>query len=64
MPLVRKLKAGDRLTIGAGVVIDCIRAGAGTLRLAISADADLSIRVTPQPESALHPPDNKAPMPI
>lgn len=35
--LVRKLKAGDRLSIGDDIFLDCLKVGQSALRLAISA---------------------------
>lgn len=40
--LLRKLQVGDRITIG-DVVLDCLKVGEGTLRLAITAPDELGI---------------------
>ena len=41
--LVLKLKVGDRVEIGDGVVLECRHVSPGTLRLAIAAPADMGI---------------------
>jgi sRNA-binding carbon storage regulator CsrA len=62
MALVRKLKAGDRLTIGDGVTLDCLKSGTHTLQLAISAPDGVAILVQSKvQESFLHPPDPTPP---
>lgn len=44
--LVRKLKAGDRLTIGEGIFLDCLKVGPSALRLAIKAPDGVILTVT------------------
>ena len=41
--LVLKLKVGDRVEIGDGVILECRHVSPGTLRLAIAAPADMGI---------------------
>lgn len=59
--LIRKLKAGDRLYIGDGMFIDCLKAGEGALRLGISAPSGVPLTVTTQEERTLHPPCSDPP---
>lgn len=58
--LVRKLKAGDRLHIGDGVFIDCLKAGTGALRIAISAPDDVLLSIVPSQTDENPQPENHA----
>ena len=64
--LVLKLKVGDRVEIGEGVILECRHVSPGTLRLAIAAPANMGIansatpiinlkRVMAGPPVACHP---------
>jgi hypothetical protein len=59
--LVRKLKAGDRLYIGDGVFIDCLKAGTGSLRIAISAPVDVALSIVAGPAEEDPYPANQMP---
>ena len=60
--LVLKLKVGDRVEIGEGVILECRHVSPGTLRRAIAAPASMGI--AHRHRAALHdlrPPDSAPP---